>query len=511
MTDSPRLTTDRAADALRSAATPPLPAGLRAATLAALEPELSRARRARRRRSLMKYASMGCLLAALSVGLGLFSTGTKVSAAGRLLEAFDNLEKAPSFRFVTTINGGGAGVPAMPDSKTFYQDGKMRVESGKSITITDGKRVVILDAQAKVARTMDSTATHHPPPKALVTAETKRIADAMQGRGKLDPAEPVVIGGKLRTGFRLAAARIGEDLVCDVTIYLNAETNTPLRLVIKATKPRTFTSTTDYIGLGEPLDAKLFDMTIPAGYTTEKLKPLTPERVKELLTTKPAAAKTVASLSELPPADPAAPPLVRALSNAKRVKSYRVEYTLFNGTKPILVIRQLFQGGINRSEYDSFTSLFDGQKSLTLSPGTKRAERREFPGGRAGTGVNDLNVYASIAVYALDAGVKPTPVEAVKIAGKLRPGYRVVQPAAGNRRALDMTFWLDEAKNLPLRLLDRQELPSTLSTRTDYLGLDEKLDAKLFEMTTPPGYVEVKLPPLAPKVAPPKEVPPAKK
>ena len=485
---------DRAAAALQAVPTPPLPLNLRAATLAALEPELARARRARRRRNVMKYASMGCLLAALGVGLGLFSGGGKVRASELLLKSIDNQLGAKSWRATITFSDRGAELPAMPTQTMFYQDGKMRTEAGNMVTVTDGKRVVLLDAKAKTARTLE-VGDELAEMKKSVEAGARKLRDALAGHGKIKPVPPASIGDKLCPGYRVEGVDFGNGITTDMTYWIDAETKLPVRLVQTAKKPIAFTATTEYLEFNKELDPKLFDMSIPAGYQVEKLE-MPDLKALQVLRAKLAAAKAPAAKAPALPWErefrkPAAAgaaelALWDAQQNAIKVKSYRIDHKLYHsldaGEKPFHVDTLFYQDGIERRTNTSLTSIFDGKRSLTLFPGEKTASIRVVSTNPTHTALNMVAFNASLTLGALEENTRVSSVAAATIGGKPRPGYRFTW----RHSMTEMTYWLDEEKKLPLRL---REVPNKgIPTVTEYLSLDEPLDAKLFDLAVPEGY-----------------------
>ncbi len=295
---------DRATGAVRGGNVPAPPDGLAAAALAATNQALAldAAERSHKlRRRIMRVTGIGGLVAATVVAATLLGTGHRADATELLKEALDNQAKAKSFRAVikTTLAAPPPGMPATPEQRMFVDAtaGATRIEMGDTFVITDGKQLVMFDAKAKVARTLDLAKGMPEMPKG--TAEfAQKMRDALDGKAEVTPVPDAEIGGKARPGFKLSGVSLPGGLpgglTGDVTYWLDTDKKLPLRYEMVISKPLAITTTMDYLAFDEKIDPKLFDMAIPEGYKQEELKlPAAPREVPKLAPAPAAAAKKV--------------------------------------------------------------------------------------------------------------------------------------------------------------------------------------------------------------------------
>lgn len=70
-------------------------------------------------------------------------------------------------------------------------------------------------------------------------------------------------------------------------------------------------------------------------------------------------------------------------------------------------------------------------------------------------------------------------------------GYRITKMTIDDNAMADVTYYVDPKRNLPVRVektTSGGRLPAAMTSHIDYLGFDEDLDPKLFDLTPPAGY-----------------------
>jgi len=299
---SPVDIVERAAAAIRGATIPDPPAELTAATLAAVQLQVAAARRARRRRRIMRNVTLGGLMVCLAVAVGVVAFGD--AAQGKpLLRALENQEKAKSFRAVRRVTIPGSPIQETPETRIYHADGKTRSEgSNGRYDVADPvtKKLVSVDPPAKTVRVMHlpgGVGNEH-----ALTSETVRKAIA--AKEFKDLGVQVVDGRRLRAyRFEQPAGDKDNGIASQKTYFIDAKRDllvrtesvgpSPAFLVPtgepalkpgefvpqKQLKPFVRTEVVDYLGFDEDLDPALFDQTVPPGYKVEELNnPMTPEK-----------------------------------------------------------------------------------------------------------------------------------------------------------------------------------------------------------------------------------------
>lgn len=216
----------------------------------------------------------GVVVVLALAGVGLVVSGGATSAAEVLKAALENQAKAVTVRGTTTVTvtDPPPGTPAKT-TMTFYGEGnKARFEFEQAVSMTDGKRIVVLNKATKVATSMPlpSGPGGMPDFAKEMAANVLKSISAAGGKDKVTPVAAATIGGAARPGFKVTGLEyFGQK--CDVTYWLDAEQKLPLRFEMTKTGPPAATNTTDLV-YGEKLDPKLFDLTVPADYKQEELK-----------------------------------------------------------------------------------------------------------------------------------------------------------------------------------------------------------------------------------------------
>jgi len=242
-----------------------MPAELLAAVAASVA---AKVRRSRRRR-VMRYATICGVVVAIGVAVGTLAGGGEARAS--LLEALKNQAEAKSvIRTNTFVDDKPApGAPAKRVTKFYGEGAKSRAESDSCIAVTDGTKTVSLDAVKKVATTILPAPGEKLTPDfvKLMAANVKQVLESPAGKDKVVKVPAVEIGGKSRPGYKVVGfEHLGRKL--DITYWLDAERQLPLRSEMKCDGPTPWTSTSDYV-YGEALDPKLFSIDIPEGYTRQ--------------------------------------------------------------------------------------------------------------------------------------------------------------------------------------------------------------------------------------------------
>ena len=496
---------ERAVAALIARPVPGYPAGLTAAIVAAVETRVAEARRARRRRRIMRYATICGVAVLVAAGAGVWGGGG--SARASLLKALENQARAATVRGTSRVTFADPppGAPA-EIRMTFYAEGaRVRFENGAAVSVGDGKRMVVFNAAAKTATLMRMPAGAAPPQSDLakeMAAAVRKMIESAGGRDKVMPAAPAEIGSKARPGFRVTGAEVG-GRKADVTYWLDEERVLPLRLEMTTAEPFAMTGVTDFV-YGEVIDPKLFSLDIPADYAVSELEvpakfdPAKPGEVPAPKVVRPAPAKVAPPVADGAPAtDAERAALVAALASAEGAKSYRMVHTLASEGFPPTVEQKFHRDGRTRAESQYLTNIYDGKRSLTLIPSTKVAKVMEFPGGVAGTAPSEAAQWAALARRGVEQGAKVTATPPEDVQGAERPGLKVSGIPHGKDQAIDMTYWLDAKTRLPLRLRYAVAGPPPITVVHDYIAFGEALEAKLFDQAVPAGYKLETEPPAA--------------
>jgi outer membrane lipoprotein-sorting protein len=482
---------DRAAEALRTAPVAPLPDRLADAVSA-------EARRRERRRRVMRYIRYGSaatVAAGLLVAAGVLWVGDG-SAAAQVRKAAENAAKAKSVRVVH--NRGGKGAIEWTD---YFQGEQFRTEVGHLIVVADGttKRRLEVNTDTRTACVRDMTE--------LELRELKR----RQQNWLTEPLQPLIQNDKEYAVRELPSERqngrlikvyqidhmIGGKTDFRITLWADATTELPIRARIERPKAkanplaaetnplsadelmnhnRPPTTIIEYEDWNKEFDAKLFSLEVPKGYRTSD---------HPLRDTEPPPERTQFILFR------------RAMDDAEKAKSFRavVHMTMANapaGT-PKAIEQKLFgQGDKMRVEFgDTMVSVADAtaKKMLILNTKAKTAQTMPLNGAPG-----DLQKGVTAAVKkVLDRKEGVEDLGEKFLGGRKTHVYRVKELSLGGMKA-DVTYWIDAKRDLPVRLEMKTAGPVTMTQSIDYLGFNEELDPKLFEMTVPKGYKVVDKP-----------------
>lgn len=264
---------DRAADALRADPVPPgPPPDLLAATVAALTPPGGSAPRPvppTRRRRLMRIVgfSTAATAAAIAVAVGLFGLGGRAPAA-ELADALDNVKAAKSYRMTVSATVGGKKLFEM---RSYLQGDRMRFEApGVMVMIADAKgNVLHLDPAAKTASrpTLDELAKVKP---AKEVEEFVRRVREMKGEGVTALPDEMLDGRAVKV-FTVTGVTLN-DVKSDWKVWVDPGRKVPVRLEMATPADPKVVVTTEYADWDKEFDAKLFDTTVPEGYTVVEWK-----------------------------------------------------------------------------------------------------------------------------------------------------------------------------------------------------------------------------------------------
>lgn len=253
---------DRAAAALRDAPVPPAPPALAAATLAAVTAADATLATRRRRMKLVRAVGATAALAACVTLVVVLGTG---SPAAALEAAVEKARNAKSVKFVSVMD---VKHPDMePQTTTVYWQGsKVRFEAAGHVRVADyaANRGVFLYPAEKYAWRLKTVAKMEPP-----LAQYERFVNT---RGAKDGRD--VIGGVKADRYRLKLERKEDPQ--EYRLWVNPRTGWPVKLEATGTvslpdatgkeSPVPYTLTDDRYEWDVPLDAKLFDLDVPAGW-----------------------------------------------------------------------------------------------------------------------------------------------------------------------------------------------------------------------------------------------------
>lgn len=185
--------------------------------------------------------------------------------------------------------------------------------------------------------------------------------------------------------------------------------------------------------------------------------------------------------------------LRKAIENQEKAKTFRAvtRVTFVNpppGTPPMPESRMYGQGAKLRIEVGTdAVTVGDGEakKLLILDHKNKiaRTMSTEVPGEMA-------TAVAKWVKRMLDKEGAEDLGESF-LDGRKVHGYRFTKMKIDDNATADVTYYVDPKRNLPVRVemaMAGGPLPAGLTSRIDYLGFDEELDPKLFDLTPPAGY-----------------------
>jgi outer membrane lipoprotein-sorting protein len=254
---------DRAAAALRDTPVPPgPPPDLTAATLAALAAADATLATRRRRMKLVRAVGATAALAAAVTLAVVLGTGSPASA---LQAAVEKAKNAKSVKFVSVLV---VKHPEMePQTTTVYWQGsKVRFEAAGHVRVADyaANRGVFLYPDEKYAWRLKNVEKMEPP-----LAQYTRFVNTRGARDGTDE-----IGGVKADRYRLRLERKEDPQ--DYRLWVDPRTGWPVKLEATGTvllpdgtgkeSPAPYTLTDDRYEWDVPLDAKLFDLGVPAGW-----------------------------------------------------------------------------------------------------------------------------------------------------------------------------------------------------------------------------------------------------
>ncbi|QDU19270.1 hypothetical protein [Urbifossiella limnaea] len=260
---------DRAAAEVRDTPVPPVPSDLAAATVAALAAAEGTLATRRRRMKLLRTVGATAALAAAVTLVVVLGSGSPASA---LEAALDKARNARSVKFVSVLH---VKHPEMtPQTTTVYWQGaKVRFEQGDHVRVADyaANCGVFLYPAVKYAWRLKNVAKMEPP-----LAQYERF---VASRGAKDGTDDV--RGVKADRYRLKVDR--KDDPQDVRLWVDPRTGWPVKLEATGTvqmpdgtgkdTPAPYTLTDDRYEWDAPLDAKLFEVEVPAGWEAGDVPP----------------------------------------------------------------------------------------------------------------------------------------------------------------------------------------------------------------------------------------------
>ncbi|MFO0796022.1 MAG: hypothetical protein U0804_01020 [Gemmataceae bacterium] len=253
---------DRAAAALRDTPAPPVPSDLAAATVAALAAADTALVTRRRRMKLIRTVGATAALAAAVTVAVVLGTGSPASA---LEAALDKARHARSVKFVSVLD---VKHPEMtPQTTTVYWQGSQaRFEAADHVRVADyaANRGVFLYPGEKYVWRLKTAAKMEPP-----LAQYERF---VASRGAKDGTDDV--RGVKADRYKLRVER--KDDPQDVRLWVDPRTGWPVKLEATGTVKLPdatgkvvavpYTVTDDRYEWDVPVDAKRFDLEVPAGW-----------------------------------------------------------------------------------------------------------------------------------------------------------------------------------------------------------------------------------------------------
>lgn len=267
---------DRATESLRTVSVPPgPPADVLAATVAAVHNRLAdtvpaEVARLQRRRRIMRYVRYGSattIAAGLLVAAGVLWVGGQ-SAEASFLKAMENAAKAKTVRAkVTRVDKDG---PRTGHATLSVRGDRLRLDDETFVSISDtaAKTVLHLNPDKKQART-------------FTPADAADFQNPLDQLVRLKDAQPELVGEDTVGGRKVRVFRVkgaGGNLFRlrgEWTVWVDPTTELPVRMQLRnaaGVPDDKLRVTLDEFEWNVDLDAKLFDLTVPDGYTVTEVK-----------------------------------------------------------------------------------------------------------------------------------------------------------------------------------------------------------------------------------------------
>lgn len=267
---------EHAIEAIRNAPTPAdVPADWTASTLDAIHnladampsEEFQRQQRRKRIMRYIGYGSFASLAASVAIAIGFFVGGAGTTSAASLLKAMENMNTAKSFQHVTKMTMDGK--TTMFEMKMFKQGEIMRFEAPDvMVMIVDGKgNTLQLNPKAKTAKrptkeeVLEMAKGNVAQNNELLQKIKDRKGEGVESRGKetLNGIEAHVYEIK---GVKQAGGEF------DWLVWIDPKNSLPMRMeMTKGQGDAKIVITSEFSKWNEALDAKLFSMDVPEGYT----------------------------------------------------------------------------------------------------------------------------------------------------------------------------------------------------------------------------------------------------
>lgn len=463
---------DEAARALRDVPTPPGPLPeLTVATLAAVQQRLtgtvpaSEPARRQRRRKIMRYIGYGTATAAavaLATAAATFwFTGNQAVALDKVL---DNVQKAESVTFVEKQKLGDQGELELHYS---VRGPRVRIEfaNGTALVVDTKQRTgLMLFPKEKGYLHIDKDKLHGPAGGKLPIDDLLALRDRKPTsveKEKLDGKEvqKLTIKGEPKA-----------DPPGDWVLWIDPKTELPVKMTYSGTtsaggKEVSVMKVYEKFDWNVKLDDKLFDMTVPEGYT-----------------------------DGLPGQVPTAEVLfVRAMERIGKATSMRAVITLDPGEGPKIQMKLYQQPPHMRGEVaePGLVVILDSKekKGLLLFTQSKIAQRLDLDKNAQAAKIA-TEVGGAMNVVGRLKGEKVAALPSETLDGrKLKvyelKGVKTKELPGGT----DIKVWVDPKALLPVRAQLRSKQGDKMVTITiDILGWNEELDEKIFELNVPAGY-----------------------
>lgn len=442
---------DRAIEALRAAPVPPgPPAELVAATVAAVAVR-AKPLHAERRRRIMRiagYGTAGTLAAGMLVAAGVLWVAA--GSAQALEEALRKATEAKSVRVRMTVGSPGKS----SEAETILRRGDVvRIERSSPVVYilnVKTREGLELDTGTKTGARMKLTESEARVMDGMLTP----LSDLTARFAKADGLTVKALGAEAASGIAMYEVVAKGPPGLTWRVWVDPGTNLPARIETPGPNPDE-TMRLDFTDWNAEFDPKLFSLDAPADESTRGKG----ERFVVFRA---------------------------AMDAAEKAKSFRavVRTTMANplpGMPPIPEQRIYGQGDKVRIEMGHVTGVGDAKKLITLDARAKTAETTNTP--KQGNGIPAV----AEAVGKLLAKDGADDLGERFLDGRKTRAYRVKGLDFGVGKA-DVTYWVDGKRDLPVRFEIAVGGPVAMTQTIDYLGFDEELDPKLFDMTIPEGY-----------------------